>query len=71
MTTHSIRLISMKKRQLATYSAQQLVRYNPRFQQTQQAVQGLSNTLVLTIGLGIAMLLSVSHIYLLILIQSS
>jgi hypothetical protein len=61
----------MKKRQLATYSAQQLVRHNPRFHPTQQAVQGLSNTLILTIGLGIAMLLSVSHIYLLILIQSS
>jgi hypothetical protein len=61
----------MRKKQLAIYSSQRLIRPNPNYYITPQAAQGLSNTLILTVGLGIAMLLSVSHIYLLILIQSN
>lgn len=61
----------MRKKQLAIYSSQRSIRQNTNYSLTPQAAYGLSNTLILTIGLGIAMLLSVSHIYLLILIQSN
>ena len=60
----------MRKKQLAIYPTQQLVKHNPNYHLTPQAVQGLANILILMIGLLIAMLLSVSHIYLLMLIQS-
>jgi hypothetical protein len=60
----------MKTRQLTAHSSQRLVRQKLNYQISPQSVQSLSNTLILILGLPIAMLLTVSHIYFLILIQS-
>jgi uncharacterized membrane protein len=60
----------MQNKQSATHLSQRLVRRNIDFQLRPQAVQSLSSTLILILGLPIAMLLTVLHIYFLILILS-
>ncbi|WP_310481043.1 hypothetical protein [Chamaesiphon sp. VAR_48_metabat_403] len=60
----------MKTKQFVNPRSPQFARSKSNYQLSQQAVRGLSNTLILTLGLTVTLLLSVSYIYLLIIVQS-